>query len=259
MMTAEKRMQPKVKKALNSIHAEAVARTARGEKPVPQDFQTEWAKRLYASQIVDGAAASLMGWTAGKKLVKPTKAAGVGIGAPDDFLTSPTTARVKRYFELSSEGQAQTQAAKIDRIFQRVKREEVVNPSTGEVTLRGLAPKEIARALASELTGMSGWESQMIARTGSIWAHNEGAEQSYKAAGLDAKQWYATADELTCEFCADLHQEIIEIDSDFIPAGGTLEVDGVALRAPENLGVSHPPAHPSCRCVLLPVTGLVAD
>ena len=71
--------------------------------------------------------------------------------------------------------------------------------------------------------------SERIARTEVIAASSQGAVESYKDAGLTQSEWYPAMDERECALCESL-------------AG----VHDLAEKYT-------PPAHPNCRCVLLPV------
>lgn len=252
MVRLEKLMQPKVAKVLRGIYREVAARVADGMRPIPDDYRLRWARRLFEAQIKDGAVSAWIGWDVGSRILgtmapgKTAKAddAFIGIGAEDAFLTSPTTEQVTEYFQRYAGSQAQTQAERINVIFERVKMSEYVNPETGERIMQGLNPGEIARELRREFVDMDAVYSRMIARTGVAYAHNAGAEGRYEEVGVTKKQWYATEDELTCEVCGELHETILPIGEDF--------ESGVA-----NLGsVAHPPIHNNCRCTILPVVEL---
>ena len=221
MKRIEKKMAPKVEKAIRSIKAEAVKRTGQGLDPIPLDYRTRWSEKLYRSQIRDGALAAVTGWVSAAKITDQKDDDDfLGIGAPDDFLTSPVKTEVDDYFELVSNEQADTQAEKINAIFEKSKYEELVNPDTGQVTYRGLDPKEIARALRRESLATTVYEAERIARTGVVWAHNQGSIQQYRSMGVTEKQWYTTEDERVCDFCGSLHKRVIEINEAYIPAGG---------------------------------------
>jgi len=69
----------------------------------------------------------------------------------------------------------------------------------------------------------------LIARTETLRAHNEGRKVFYRQAGVKKVKWLTAQDERTCPVCRPLDGRVFGID----------EVEG-------------PPAHPGCRCSVLP-------
>jgi len=69
----------------------------------------------------------------------------------------------------------------------------------------------------------------LIARTETLRAHNEGRKVFYRQSAVKKVKWLTAQDERTCPVCRPLDGRVFGID----------EVDG-------------PPAHPGCRCVLMP-------
>lgn len=72
--------------------------------------------------------------------------------------------------------------------------------------------------------------AEMIARTELSWAYNRSAKRAYVNAGFERVEWSAVIDQRTCPVCLERN-------------GTTYPING------------HPdiPAHPRCRCSLLPV------
>jgi len=99
--------------------------------------------------------------------------------------------------------------------------------------------------------------ANMMARTGTIWSFNEGAQARYREAGVTYKQWLATEDDLTCEYCMEMDGDIVGVDGEFADAGaGVASIDPTVqsrLKIPAEFGVEHPPLHPYCRCTIVPV------
>ena len=93
---------------------------------------------------------------------------------------------------------------------------------------------EVAKMIARE-TDADDVRAELMARTLTIWSYNEGAQESYKDAGVTENEWLVTEDDALCDECAELDGEKRPLGEDF----GT--------------GVTHPPLHPNCRCALLPV------
>ncbi|WP_019123632.1 portal protein [Brevibacillus massiliensis] len=71
--------------------------------------------------------------------------------------------------------------------------------------------------------------AEMIARTELAWAYNRSSKKIYADAGFSRVEWSAVLDARTCPTCRSRHQTVYQIDE-------------------------HPsiPAHPRCRCTLLP-------
>ena len=78
------------------------------------------------------------------------------------------------------------------------------------------------------------WESERIARTETIEAHNQADIMAYEQSGVIAKkEWLAEPD--ACEICQALDSEQVLLAEDF------------------STGDDSPPAHPNCKCAILPV------
>jgi SPP1 gp7 family putative phage head morphogenesis protein len=93
----------------------------------------------------------------------------------------------------------------------------------------GKAPRVIAKEI-SESTAVERTRAELIARTETMKAFNRSAESQYKRHDVQNVKWLAAQDERTCDECGAYDGQEYPIDS-------------------------HPdcPAHPRCRCVLLPV------
>jgi len=80
-----------------------------------------------------------------------------------------------------------------------------------------------------------------IARTETLSASNSGNLEAYRQSGVvEKKEWFYSGpvgnDEEECEICADIARQ------------GAIDID-----KPFKGGFDAPPAHPNCRCVVLPV------
>jgi hypothetical protein len=94
--------------------------------------------------------------------------------------------------------------------------------------------------------------SERIARTETIAASNEAANEAYRQSPLTtAKEWHAEPN--ACEFCRSINGKVIGLDQDYFKEGQTVEGadEGHLNLTYENIG--HPPLHPNCRCTILPV------
>lgn len=95
---------------------------------------------------------------------------------------------------------------------------------------------DILAAKLAQNYGFSDARAMVIARTETIRASNAGALASYQAAGTEEKQWTTAEDDKVSEDCA--HNG----DQGPIPIYDAFDS-----------GDQAPPAHPNCRCVIVPV------
>lgn len=125
-----------------------------------------------------------------------------------------------------------------------------------------LTPKQLADVIfmnskiADNMTDlgrtMTIGRANMLARTSTIWAYNEGSTLQYEDAGVQGGEWFATLDAATGEWDAALHGTIVPLRSHFASSGQTFTTSaGKIITA--GIDVVHPPLHPNCRCVILPV------
>jgi HK97 family phage portal protein len=105
------------------------------------------------------------------------------------------------------------------------------------------------QSIYSEATTM---RAERIARTESLAASNEGANEAYRQSPMvTAKEWSAEAD--ACETCQVLDGKIVGLDEDFALLGQSItDSDGVEHPVTYD-DVGFPPEHPNCRCTILPV------
>jgi hypothetical protein len=100
------------------------------------------------------------------------------------------------------------------------------------------------------------WRAEMIARTESIRAANEGDmlawDETIRRGGADGytltRTWSVTNDDRSCEECLSLDGEVIESE----PVTETSRPT-VASMGSFSGGIEAPPAHASCRCTILTV------
>jgi len=152
---------------------------------------------------------------------KLLRAAGVGVGAILGPAGLPEDVRDRIAANVESE---------IDSLSDDVKKKLTSS------LLEGLEAGEGARDLGKRVAGdlaMERERAELIARTETMRAFNDSAVAQYRAADVEKVQWWAAIDDRTCDVCGDMggyHGKIFDID-----------------KAPPC------PAHPRCRCVLLPV------
>ena len=118
----------------------------------------------------------------------------------------------------------------------------------------GWSIPELSKHIGELYDGWRDFRAELIARTETIRSSNAGAVAAYKQAGIRAKQWFATEDERTCPYCRALHGKIIDIDEDFLGLGEEFQPEGAERPLKVDYEpVAFPPAHPGCRCTVLPV------
>ena len=94
--------------------------------------------------------------------------------------------------------------------------------------LRGASINEIADELRDKVGSMTRNRAEMIARTETIRAYNTAATNQYNRYGVKKWVWITAFDDRTCNICANLDGTVHEY------------------------GEPTPPAHPLCRCSVLP-------
>ena len=86
------------------------------------------------------------------------------------------------------------------------------------------------KKLLQERFNVSYHRADALVRTELAHIQTKAAEERYKSYGITKVQWWADPDERTCEVCGKLHKKIY-------PVGANIPC----------------PAHPRCRCTILPV------
>ena len=269
------RMEKKVFRSLTIQVQGAAQLIARGQAPVPTLALTEWPRELFAAEILDAQASGVAGASMANAQLQALVLANqkartkqvseiepvAGIGTADNFLINPRDQSIADYVRATSKRQARTHADQMDKTFAGIRDEQIINPETGLSAPRGLSPAQIAKEFQTSMYKWDRTYANMVARTTTVWAHNEGAQQSYIEGGVVThKRWYATADERTCPFCAELHGRVVGVEASFAEAGdqvvGQVQLaDGSVvertLQLPE-WETEHPPLHPYCRCTIIP-------
>lgn len=105
---------------------------------------------------------------------------------------------------------------------------ERVNNNIGRMLYMQASPTDIKRALQKDFN-ISWSAADRLIRTEASKFYNNAAQDSYRAAGISKVEWLTEKDDRTCEICGPL-------DGKQFPVGGISA-----------------PAHPNCRCTILPV------
>jgi SPP1 gp7 family putative phage head morphogenesis protein len=96
---------------------------------------------------------------------------------------------------------------------------------------QGMHPFEVAREIRKAEQGVKAYKARMIARTEMMRAYNAATLHRYKHSGVTTKEWSVLD---PCPDCAAMSGEEVGINERF------------------SCGLSAPPLHPNCKCVLIP-------
>jgi len=104
----------------------------------------------------------------------------------------------------------------------------------GEGIAGGEGVSELSERVSGVFKTRTKAEAERIARTEVISASNGAELEAYKQSGvIEKKEWLAEPD--ACEICAALDGEVVKLNKMF------------------SGGFDFPPAHPNCKCTILPV------
>ena len=98
---------------------------------------------------------------------------------------------------------------------------------------------DLQAALTPKLAGNAA-RANAIAVTEVTRAYSAGQRAAYTRNGVKRWKWRASNDELQCPVCGAFHEKVTEIGQPF----------GVDKKGRE---ITEPPAHPNCRCFVVPV------
>lgn len=116
------------------------------------------------------------------------------------------------------------------RVWQNTaKLQQTLNDELINCVVTGKSTADLKRLLV-ERFGVALHEANTLVRTETAHIQTASAEQRYKDYGITAYQVWADKDERRCKHCGDLHQKRVEM-------GEPLPV----------------PAHPNCRCCIIPI------
>jgi len=121
----------------------------------------------------------------------------------------------------------------------------------------GENPRQMATRLSDEIEAVTNSRLRTLARTEVIHSHTEATLDRYERAGADTVrhgEWADADDSRVCPICSSLDGEEHSI-SKFRTGTFSFEPSG---DEPDHLAGEYrlaPPAHPNCRCTILPVIG----
>jgi SPP1 gp7 family putative phage head morphogenesis protein len=120
-----------------------------------------------------------------------------------------------------------------------------------KVLAAGIDAGESIPQLTQRVQGYTGFNknrAQKIARSETIRASGKANIMAWNQSGVVVKQiWYTALDERVCEICEFLHGKVVSINKVFLSAEGLVAIGGDSYEP-----LQSPPAHPQCRCTLLP-------
>lgn len=107
--------------------------------------------------------------------------------------------------------------------------QETLNTRLVDCLIAGKKPSELKKLLQNEF-GVSYYRANSLVRTEMAHIQTQAARQRYEDYGVQMVEVWASKDERRCEHCSKLHQTTY-------PVGSVMPI----------------PAHPNCRCSLIPV------
>jgi hypothetical protein len=133
--------------------------------------------------------------------------------------------------------------------------EDIVN-SIGRAVSAGLAEgdslQQIGKRVTKEYETIKGSKMTRLVRTETLKASNEATLYGYQQLGITEKEWFNNPG--ACDYCKSVEDMGAQgIGDVFIEKGESLTDSEGNERVFDYESVEHPPLHPNCRCVLLPV------
>lgn len=120
----------------------------------------------------------------------------------------------------------------------------------------GIAANETIEQLTARVNKVyekaMGYRSDTLADDQSHKAVNKGLQEAYRLAGITRKQWRALGAN-PCKFCLSMNGEIIEMDSNYVPKGGSIVAEDGEEYVSDYEDIENANAHPNCHCWLFPV------
>lgn len=128
--------------------------------------------------------------------------------------------------------------------------------SIGRAVSAGLAEgdslQNIGRRVTQEYKAVRGYKMNRLVRTETLKASNEATQYGYQQLGITEKEWFNNPG--ACEYCQAVQDMGKQGMGDvFVAKGESLSDTEGNEYVFDYEDVEHPPLHPNCRCVLLPV------
>ncbi len=148
--------------------------------------------------------------------------------------------RVKRFIARNTKQAAESI---VDTTFEKLKKTLKEGQDNGEGAV------ELIERVRDVFGNLKEWKAEQIALSETMRANNFALEEGWRQSEVvKAKQWYTALDERVCPSCSIMHGKIVSLNSKFAELGD--EVGNLTITYTD---IKHPPLHPDCRCVLLPV------
>lgn len=133
---------------------------------------------------------------------------------------------------------------------------EDIVASIGKAVSEGLAEGEslqqIGKRITDEYKDIKGYKRNRLVRTETLKASNEATQFGYQQLGISQKEWFNNPG--ACDFCQEVQgMGSMGIGDVFLAKGESLTDSEGNERVYDYEDIEHPPLHPNCRCVLLPV------
>lgn len=133
---------------------------------------------------------------------------------------------------------------------------EDIVASIGRAVSAGLAEgdslQQIGKRVTKEYEGIKGYKMTRLVRTETLKSSNEATLWGYQQLGITDKEWFNNPG--ACDYCKSVEDMGSQgIGDVFIEKGESLTDAEGNERVFDYESIEHPPLHPNCRCVLLPV------
>lgn len=133
---------------------------------------------------------------------------------------------------------------------------EDIVASIGRAVSAGLAEgdslQQIGKRVTREYDAIKGSKMTRLVRTETLKASNEATLYGYQQLGITEKEWFNNPG--ACDYCKSVEDMgATAIGDVFLEKGESLTDSEGNERVFDYESVEHPPLHPNCRCVLLPV------
>lgn len=116
----------------------------------------------------------------------------------------------------------------------------------------GLSLRELKKEIQKLGDQFNSVRAEMIARTETVRASNQGARMGYRQSGVELLRYSAVLDDKTSDICTHLNGKIVSINESFFSESSFTGPEGKVTNLSYSDGVPEPPAHPNCRSVIIP-------
>lgn len=135
---------------------------------------------------------------------------------------------------------------------------ETITAETLKAQQAGLTPTEVQDAVKEKVREMALYAPERVAETETVRSFNGGTLDAWTLSeGVEYVEWVTREDERVCPFCNELHGIRVKVDEPFADLGHTVEAvddNGQTVFFVNDYAPMYaPPAHPFCRCKLVPV------